>query len=164
MGSLIMGNCFGTSNSNSNEFSSKNIKGKEVIDTDVKQKELNTVENKTKDDILSDKGDKIIKQKMDNTDPPKNQNNKTNPLKEKSKAKKKTTARETKAKNSKVNISKVLPNSHTTSGDAGMSGSEDNFGLPEPDEEYLRANEDIWKMYLADRKRKMNQQIDHDKK
>merc|ERR1712212_873808 len=154
--SLIMGNCLGTSNSN--EFSSKNIKRKEIIDTDVKQKELDTVENKTKNNILSDKGSKIIEKKMDNTDPPKNQNSKTNPSKEKSKAKKKTTVRVTKAKNSKVNISKLLPNSHATSGDAGMFGSEHNFGLPEPDEEYLRANEDIWKKYLADRKRKMNKQ------
>ena len=101
---------------------------------------------------------------MDNTDPLKNQNNKTNPSKEKSKTKKKTTVRVTKARHSKVNISKLLPNSHTTSGDAGMFASEDNFGLPEPDEEYLRANEDIWKKYLADRKRKMNKEKDHDKK
>merc|ERR1712136_4503 len=135
---LIMGNCFGTSNSN--ELSSKNIKRKEVIDTD------------------------IIYWTLDNTDSPQNQNSKTNLSKEKSKGKKKTTANVSKAKNSKVNVSKLQPNSHTTSGDAGMFGSEDNFGLPEPDEEYLRGNADIWKMYLADRKRKMNQQIDHDKK
>merc|ERR1712136_382519 len=149
--SLIMGNCFGTSNSN--ESISKNIKRKEVIDSDIEQKELDRVENKAKNNILSNNGNKIIDQKTDNTDPQKNQNNKTNPSKEK-----------TKAKNSKVNISKLQPNSHTTSSDAGMNGSKDNFRLPEPDEEYLRANEDIWKKYLADRKRKMNQQKDHDKK
>merc|ERR1712198_112229 len=160
--SLIICNCFGTSNSN--ESSSKNIIRKEVIDSDIEQKELDRVENKAKNNILSNNGNKIIDQKMDNTDPQKNQNNKTNPSKEKSKAKNKTTAKVTKAKNSKVNISKLQPNSHTTLSDAVTNGSKDNFGLPEPDEEYLRANEDIWKKYLADRKRKMNQQKDHDKK
>merc|ERR1712136_453613 len=83
--SLIMGNCFGTSNPN--ESSSKNIKRKEVIDSDIEQKELDRVENTTKNNILSNKGNKIIDQKMDNTDPQKNQNNKTNPSKEKSKLK-----------------------------------------------------------------------------
>merc|ERR1712126_716217 len=93
---LIIGNYFGTSNSN--EFSSKNIKRKEVIHNDIKQKDLDTVENKTKINILSKKGSKMIMQKLDNTDPPIYQNTKTNPSKEKSKAKKKTTVRVTKAK------------------------------------------------------------------
>merc|ERR1712110_965227 len=30
--------------------------------------------------------------------------------------------------------------------------SENDNGLPEPDEEYRKANEDIWKKYIADRK------------
>merc|ERR1712133_62269 len=103
--SLIIGNSFGTSNSN--EASSKNIKRKEVIDSDIEQKELDRVENKAKNNILSNNGNKIIDQKMDNTDPQKIRIIKQIRQKKIPKLKIRQQLKYLKQKNSKVNISKL---------------------------------------------------------
>ena len=55
-----------------------------------------------------------------------------------------------KHRTSKLIPSKALPNSSSSFEETKTIKT---FGLPEPDKEYIKANEDIWKKYLADRKR-----------